>query len=136
MSPLEREARSWLGTPFVDGASVKGAGCDCIGLMEALGRSAGLPVPERAARSLEDGLGAVLIRQPAGTAAQPGDVILLARERGGPPQHAALVTGAGTLIHAHWSQGVVENSYGRWFEERTVAVFSWPHPSVLQSTEH
>jgi NlpC/P60 family putative phage cell wall peptidase len=135
MSPLEQEARSWLGTPFMDGASVKGAGCDCIGLMEALGRAAGVPIPERGTQSLEAGLGSVLRRRRAGARPRPGDVILLARERGGPPQHAALVTASGTLIHAHWSQGVVENSYGRWFQERTVAVFTWPQAPYLPSTE-
>ncbi|MDD3181310.1 MAG: hypothetical protein PHD48_00665 [Alphaproteobacteria bacterium] len=28
------EARAWLGTPFHYQASVKGAGCDCIGLIK------------------------------------------------------------------------------------------------------
>ncbi|MDD3183389.1 MAG: hypothetical protein PHD48_11390, partial [Alphaproteobacteria bacterium] len=31
------EARAWLNTPFHHQASVKGAGCDCIGLIKGVG---------------------------------------------------------------------------------------------------
>jgi cell wall-associated NlpC family hydrolase len=50
MSPTERAqredvlaiARSWLATPFVDGASVRGAGADCARFIEAVYKEAGL----------------------------------------------------------------------------------------------
>lgn len=123
---LEAAARAWLGTPFVAGAAVRGAGCDCAGLLEALAREAGLPVPPRDGRDLATGLAEALHRRPPGQEPRPGDVVLLAREPGGPGEHAALVTGSGTLIHAHWSQGVVESTHGSWFRARTVGVFAWP----------
>jgi NlpC/P60 family putative phage cell wall peptidase len=31
-------ARSWIGTPYVHQASVKGAGCDCLGLLRGVWR--------------------------------------------------------------------------------------------------
>jgi NlpC/P60 family putative phage cell wall peptidase len=41
------EARTWLGTPFVHGAGVKGAGCDCAHLITGVYASCGLmPVIE------------------------------------------------------------------------------------------
>lgn len=121
---IEAEARRWLGTPFVADAAVPGAGCDCAGLIEALARHQGLVPPPRGALSLEAGLAQLMV--PRVGAPMPGDVLLLAREPGGPAVHAALLTASGTLIHAHWSQGVVENRFGSWFRSRLVAVFAWP----------
>lgn len=33
---IVREATAWIGTPFVHGASVKGSGCDCLGLIKGV----------------------------------------------------------------------------------------------------
>ena len=121
---IEAEARRWLGTPFVEGAAVCGAGCDCAGLIEALARHEGLVPPPREALSLEAGLAQLMV--PRGGTPLPGDVLLLARDPGGPAIHAALLTASGTLIHAHWSQGVVENRFGSWFRSRLVKAFAWP----------
>ena len=43
------EARRWLGTPFMAGASVRGVGCDCAGLIEGVARELGLAYPKREA---------------------------------------------------------------------------------------
>ena len=32
------EARLWLGTPYVHGASLRGVGCDCLGLVRGVWR--------------------------------------------------------------------------------------------------
>lgn len=37
------EARTWIGTRYVHQASVKGAGCDCIGLVAGVAEALGLP---------------------------------------------------------------------------------------------
>jgi len=42
-SDVVAEARQWLGTPYHHGASVKGAGCDCIGLIIGVARCLGMP---------------------------------------------------------------------------------------------
>jgi cell wall-associated NlpC family hydrolase len=123
---VEAEARTWLGTPFAPGAAVKGAGCDCAGLAGALATFCGIAVPARVGLTLGQAL--TLSLAPRVGAPQPGDIVLLAREPGGTGEHAALLTGSGTLIHAHWSQGVVENRYGRWFAERTIAAFMLAPP--------
>ncbi len=48
------EARSWIGTPYRHQASLKGVGCDCLGLVRGVGGAiAGAeagPGPDRARR--------------------------------------------------------------------------------------
>ncbi|MGQ0742296.1 MAG: hypothetical protein ACT4OG_08400, partial [Alphaproteobacteria bacterium] len=39
-------ARAWIGTPYVHQASVKGVGCDCLGLLRGLWRECVGPEPE------------------------------------------------------------------------------------------
>ena len=41
------EARTWIGTPFHHQASLKGIGCDCIGLVVGVARALGLPEADR-----------------------------------------------------------------------------------------
>ena len=40
------EALSWVGTPYRDQASCKGAGCDCLGLVRGVWRAVIGPEPE------------------------------------------------------------------------------------------
>jgi cell wall-associated NlpC family hydrolase len=40
------EVRSWIDTPFHHGARVKGAGCDCVGLVVGACNNLGLPVTD------------------------------------------------------------------------------------------
>ena len=119
------EARRWLGTPFMAGASVRGVGCDCAGLIEGVARNLGLAYPELQAVQ-HDILQAAVAFMVAVDTPHPGHLVLLAREPGGPPLHAAIVTDMHTLIHAHWSAGVVENRFGSWFTRRVTHVFAWP----------
>ena len=39
-------ARGWIGTPYVHQASVRGAGCDCLGLLRGVWRELIGPEPE------------------------------------------------------------------------------------------
>src|SRR5271154_4450439 len=36
-------AASWIGTPFVHQASLKGVGCDCVGLVAGVANDLGMP---------------------------------------------------------------------------------------------
>jgi NlpC/P60 family putative phage cell wall peptidase len=122
-------ARRWLGTPFLAGASVQGTGCDCAGLMEGVARELGAVSPTRETMG-DDILAAAFAFLVPSDATAAGTLILLSRDPGGVPVHAALVTDTNTLIHAHWSAGVIENRFGTWFARRTTHIFSWPntHP--------
>ena len=43
---LVAAARAWIGTPYVHQASLKGAGCDCLGLLRGVWREVVGPEPE------------------------------------------------------------------------------------------
>jgi cell wall-associated NlpC family hydrolase len=122
-------ARTWLGTPFVAGASVAGVGTDCAGLIEGVARQIGVAYPART--EVEENLlrAASMVLLPKATPS-PGSIILLSAQLGGPPLHAAIVTETGTLIHAHWRAGVVENRFGNWFVAHTTHIFAWPQTST------
>ena len=45
---LVAEARSWIGTPYRHQASLKGVGCDCLGLLRGVWRALIGPEPEEA----------------------------------------------------------------------------------------
>lgn len=52
MIPISRsqfvaEAREWIGTPFIHGQSLKGVGCDCIGLIVGVAKQFRLPAADR-----------------------------------------------------------------------------------------
>lgn len=124
------QARLWLGTPFVDGAAVRGVGADCAGLIEGLVAELALKlpaVPTRAAMR-DELLNAArhLLVPVTDRPPQAGDILLLAQEPAGPPVHLCLMTDSDTIIHAHWRAGVVENRFGNWFQARVTHVFTWP----------
>lgn len=133
---IVKRARAWLGTPYLAGASQRGVATDCAGLIEGLARELNLACPSRSCLSggLLEAVQSVLL---AGEHPFAGDVILLAQTPGGEPVHAGLMVSSDRFIHAHWTAGVVENRYGRWFQARTCGVFIWPEtpqstPPVLQ----
>lgn len=122
-------ARTWLGTPYVEGASHRGKAADCVGLIEGITRDLGLTCPARTALKRDLVAAAQLFLVPS-EEPRPGCVILFAQSPGGPPVHAGLMGEDGRFIHAHWTAGVVENRYGRWFKMRTTHLFDWPDPSL------
>ncbi len=122
-----RLARQWLATPFGEGASQCGVAVDCVGLIEGLARDLNLTCPSRTALKHDLLVAAQSFLRPCAEPS-PGCVILLAYKAGGAPVHAGVMAEEGRFIHAHWTTGVVENRYGRWFKMRTTHVFDWPDP--------
>ena len=136
-------ARAWLGTPYRHQASLRGVGCDCLGLLRGLWREllgdepeaappySGLwaesapagsdPLVEAARRHLVPVAGAL-----AAYGAQPGDVLLFAFRAHLPARHCAVATGAGTMIHAHDGACVAEVALTGWWRRHLVAVFRFP----------
>lgn len=135
-------ARGWIGTPYVTGQALKGAGCDCVGLVrgvlaEVTGRELIAAPPFRADWAAAPGhplLAAArlhLVALPLDDAA-PGDVLAL---RLGPRRvtHAGILAAPGRLIHAVEGVGVAEVSLGAW-RARPVAAFALPGVSDLATT--
>lgn len=136
------EARAWLGTPYQHQASLRGVGCDCLGLVRGVWRA--LHGPEREPPPpyrpdwAEMGEGEPLLAGLARTLApiapaqaRPGDVLAFRMTRGVPAKHCAILStpwaASGTrMIHAYWGRACVESWLGPWWRARLVAAFSYP----------
>ena len=130
-------ARGWIGTPYRHQASLKGAGCDCLGLVRGLWREMVGSEPERAPPYSPDwaevtGEETLLtaarrhLDEVALGAARAGDVLVFRMETGVPAKHCGVLTGEGTLVHAYWGRAVVETRLVPWWQRRAVAAFAFP----------
>ncbi|CAM3353356.1 putative phage cell wall peptidase, NlpC/P60 family [Paracoccus aminovorans] len=133
-------ARGWLGTPYHDQASVKGVGCDCLGLARGIWRevvgSETLPVPpysrdwgEIGSREvLAENAGRVMIRiDPA--EAGPGAVVLFRMRAGAIVKHVGILTGEGTFVHSYERLGVIEEPLTIAWRRRIAFAFLFPRPA-------
>lgn len=140
MSRIVEAARGWIGTPYVHQASVRGAGCDCLGLLRGVWREVIGPEPETVPAYTRDwsepqgderlwraGL-AHLDAKPLGEAAA-GDVLLFRMRDGAVAKHVGLqaCTGAAaSFIHAYDKHGVIESPLSGPWARRVVARFAFP----------
>jgi NlpC/P60 family putative phage cell wall peptidase len=131
------EARSWIGTPYRHQASLKGVGCDCLGLLRGVWRAVHGNEPELtpayapdwAEASGEERLAAAARRHlieviPAG--AQRGDVLLFRWRPHLPAKHAAILTAADRMIHAYDGAAVAEVFFAPFWRRRVAFVFRFP----------
>jgi NlpC/P60 family putative phage cell wall peptidase len=130
-------ARGWLGTPYHHQASVKGVGCDCLGLIRGLWRELQGPEPEALppyTRDWGDVTGSEpllavarrhLLPLPSVDLAQPGDMLVF-RMQAGVAKHIGVLIDDAHFIHAVEELGVTEVALTRWWRRRLVAAFSLP----------
>jgi NlpC/P60 family putative phage cell wall peptidase len=131
------EARGWIGTPYRHQASLKGVGCDCLGLLRGVWRAVAGEEPERAppysAGWAESGggdalLGAArrhLIEVPD-RAFEPGDMLLFRFRAYLPAKHCAIATSPDTMVHAHDGAAVCEIAIRPWWGRHLAGVFRFP----------
>ena len=119
------EARSWIGTPYRHQASLKGVGCDCLGLVRGIWRALHGDEPERmppyardwAEASLRETLaeaGARHLIPVARESMQAGDVVLFRWRAGLLAKHAAILTSETSMVHAHDGAAVAEVAFAPW----------------------
>ncbi|MBL8548377.1 MAG: C40 family peptidase [Hyphomonadaceae bacterium] len=134
-SAILAEARSWLGTPYRHQASVKQAGCDCLGLVRGVWRALYGAEPEDVppytpdwaeARGEETLYEAARRHMILTNAPQPGDVILFRMHPTSPAKHAAILDVEEKLIHAYWGRAVLQSRFAPWWRARAAASFSFP----------
>ena len=112
-------ARSWLGTPYHDQASVKGVGCDCLGLARGVWREVvgpePFPIPPYSRDWGESGPREVLAEgarammpEIAPADAPPGALILFRMALRAIAKHVGILTAPDRFIHAYERLGVVE----------------------------
>ncbi|HEX8232811.1 MAG TPA: peptidase P60 [Caulobacteraceae bacterium] len=136
-------ARSWLGTPYRHQASVKGVGCDCLGLVRGVWRELYGCEPEGAPAYRADwaevsGEETLLeaARRHLVERALPefalGDVVLFRMAPEACVKHAAVVSAVeasepeARIVHAYWGRAAVESWLGPWWRRRLVARFEFP----------
>ncbi|MEO0916795.1 MAG: NlpC/P60 family protein [Pseudomonadota bacterium] len=135
------EARRWLGTPYLHQASVRGAGCDCLGLLRGVWRTLQGEEPDVPPYSpdwdevaREDVLFAAACRyleeRPA-CDLRAGHVILFRMRRGAVAKHLGICSAPDRFIHAYSGHGVVESSLSGPWRRRIAAVFRFPVHSEL-----
>ncbi|SEF69311.1 NlpC/P60 family protein [Bosea lathyri] len=130
-------ARHWLGTPYHHQASLRGVGCDCLGLVRGVWRDLYGPEPEAPppySPSWAESLGEETLAVAASRHLLPlpreevraGDVVLF-RWRGHlPAKHCAILTAHDRILHAHDGAQVSEVAFTSWWRRHLSHAFSFP----------
>jgi len=134
-------ARSWLGTPYHDQASLRGVGCDCLGLARGVWREVVGPEPfpippysrdwgEIGPREvLAEGVRRMMIEvDPA--AAEAGALVLFRMKPRAIAKHVGIISDPGSFIHAYERLGVIEEPLSSVWRRRIVFAFLFPRPSA------
>ncbi len=136
-SLIVAEARDWIGTPYRHQASLKGVGCDCLGLVRGVWRAVIGAEPECAppyAPDWAEASGQELLAEAAARhlvpierdAIEAGDVVLFRWRAHLPAKHAAIVTTDGRMVHAHDGAAVTEVVLASWWRRRLAYAFRFP----------
>lgn len=131
------ETRDWIGTPYRHQASLKGVGCDCLGLVRGVWRAVIGEEPEPAPPYAPDWAEAASGEPLADAAARhliaidrdmfrEGDVVLFRWRANLAAKHAAIVTAADTMVHAHDGAAVAEVALAPWWRRRLAYAFRFP----------
>lgn len=130
-------ARGWIGTPYQHQASLKGVGCDCLGLVRGVWRDLYGSEPEQVPAYSQDWAEASQREALAEAGARHliavpqenmrgGDVVLFRWRSGLVAKHAAILTCDNTMIHAHDGASVAEVAFAPWWRRRVGFVFRFP----------
>ena len=131
------ETRDWIGTPYRHQASLKGVGCDCLGLVRGVWRGVIGHEPERAPPYAPDWAEAASGEPLADAAVRhlvaierdafgEGDVVLFRWRNNLPAKHAAILTSVGTMAHARDGAAVAEVALAPWWRRRLAYAFRFP----------
>lgn len=141
-------ALAWRGTPYRHQQSLRGVGCDCLGLVRGVWRDVYGDEPERpppyrpdwaevsGEERLLDAARRLLIEIDAARA-PPGAVLMFRMSPEACVKHCAILTAraqpdlAGRapearMLHAYWGRAVVESWISPWWRRRLVAAFAFP----------
>lgn len=134
-------ARTWIGTPYVHQSAVKGAGCDCLGLIRGVWRSLYGAEPEQPPAYTSDWGevgGAELLLQAAlrnlvpvaaNEPPEAGEVLLFRMRSGAIAKHLGIraePSGRASFVHAYDRHGVIESPLSAPWGARIAARFRWP----------
>ncbi len=129
------ECREWIGTPYCHQASVKMAGCDCLGLLRGVWRKLYQGEPQALPAYTADWgevdqnehlLKAATSYLLPGTMILPASVILFRWRPDLPVKHLGIVASERSFFHAYERAGVVETTLGPHWRSKIAASFEFP----------
>lgn len=137
MSRAVAVARGWIGTPYRHGASCRGAGADCLGLVRGVWRELygrepeAVPPygPDWSEAGREERLWAAALRHLEardGGCVAAGDLLLFRMRDGAVAKHLGIATGPERFVHAYNGHGVIESALTPPWARRVVARFGFP----------
>ncbi len=130
-------ARSWLGTPYHDQASLLGVGCDCLGLARGVWREVvgpePFPIPPYSRdwgeagphEVLAEGARSMMIEVSAAESC-PGALVLFRMRARAIAKHVGILTGPATFVHAYERLGVIEEPLTPSWRRRIAFAFLFP----------
>ena len=133
-------ARAWLGTPYHDQASLRGVGCDCLGLArgvwcEVVGNEPFI-IPPYSRDWGETGPYEVLAEGARGAMIEiaphdvgPGTLLIFRMERRAIAKHVGILTEVDTFIHAYERLGVIEEPLTLSWRRCIAFAFLFPRPA-------
>ena len=130
-------ARSWLGTPYHDQASLRGVGCDCLGLARGVWREVvgdePFPIPPYSRDWGETGPHEVLAEGAQRMMTEifiadstPGALVLFRMAPSAIAKHVGILTGADSFIHSYERLGVIEEVLTPTWRRRIAFAFLFP----------
>ena len=133
------EARTWIGTPYRHQASLRGSGCDCLGLVRGVWRALYTHEPEAvpaySATWAEAGKTETLLNaatrhmQPLAIAdAMPGDLLVFRWRVHVPAKHVGIMSGPARMIHAQENACVCDVDLSDWWQRHIAGAFQFPIP--------
>ena len=130
-------ARGWLTTPYRHQASLRGVGCDCLGLLRGVWRELNGAEPEATpayspdwaeagdTELLAEAARRHLIEIPC-TEYLAGDILLFRWKPYLPAKHAGIASAAARMIHAQDGACVSEIALTPWWKNRLAYAFRFP----------
>ena len=139
-------ARNWIGTPYRHQASLKGVGCDCLGLVRGVWREALGPEPQAVPAYSPDWAEAGLREDLLEAAHQhmiardtgwfeAGDALLFRWRAHLPAKHAGIAVSRTRMVHAQEGAAVCEVAISTWWRRHLAGAFAFPLSSPLVSWE-
>jgi NlpC/P60 family putative phage cell wall peptidase len=135
-SDIIAASRGWLGTPYLHQASLRGVGCDCLGLVRGVWRDLYGAEPEETPAYSSDWAeaGGEALAQAArrnmvdcpSTEYRGGDLLLFRWKPWLPAKHAGIATDGDHMIHAQDGACVAEVPLSPWWAKRIAYVFRFP----------
>ena len=130
-------ARGWLGTPYHDQASLRGTGCDCLGLARGVWRDVvgaePQAVPPYSRDWGETGVREVLAVGARGMMIEiplaqigPGALVLFRMAPRAIAKHVGILTAPDQFIHAYDRLGVIEEALTTAWSRRIAFAFRFP----------